>query len=92
LTKGVHLTPRAMDNLVVDRKLLAIIVDDEDANTATAVVERVSQTGEEAALIKDRKALLDIAGLSHGNDTAILTDVKNTILLEDRTKHVLNNN
>jgi len=35
--------------------------------------------------------LLDIASLGHGNDGTILTDVKNTVLLEDRAEHVLDN-
>jgi len=33
--------------------------------------------------------LLDIASLGHGNDGTVLTDVKNTVLLEDRAEHVL---
>ena len=80
-----------MDNLVVDSHLHTIVVDDEDADAATAVVEGLCQAGEETRLVKDRKALLDITTLSHGNNAAILTDVKNTVLLEDRTKHVLDN-
>lgn len=86
-----HLQPRTVDNLVVDSHLHTIIVDDQDADAATAVVERLGQALEEVALVKDGKTLLDITGLGHGNDTAILTDVKNTVLLEDRTKHVLDN-
>lgn len=80
-----------MDNLVVDSELLAIIVDDKDADAATAVVEGLSKTAEEAALVDDRETLLNIASLGHGNNATILTDVENTVLLEDRTKHVLDN-
>ena len=36
--------------------------------------------------------MLDIASLGHGNDGTVLTDVKNTVLLEDRAEHVLDNN
>lgn len=78
-----------MHDLVVDSHLHALIVDDENADAAPAIVERVSQALEEVALVKDREALLDIASLGHGNDAAILADVENTVLLEDRTKHVL---
>jgi hypothetical protein len=78
-----------VDNLVVNSHLLTIIVDDEDADAATAVVEGVGETLEKVALVKDREALLDIARLGHGDDAAILADVENTVLLEDRTKHVL---
>jgi len=35
--------------------------------------------------------LLDIASLGHGNDGTVLTDIKNTVLLEDRAEHVLDN-
>lgn len=78
-----------MDDLVVDSHLHAIIVDDKDADTASAVVERFGQTVKETALVKDRKTLLDVASLGHGDNTAVLTDVENTVLLEDRTKHIL---
>lgn len=80
-----------MDDLVVDSHLHTIIVDDQDANAATAVVEGLGQALEKVALVKDGKTLLDVTSLGHGDDTAILTDVKNTVLLEDRTKHVLDN-
>lgn len=80
-----------MDDLVVDSHLHTIVVDDEDADTATAVVKGLCQAGEETRLVKDREALLDITTLGHGNNAAILTDVKNTVLLEDRAEHVLDN-
>lgn len=78
-----------MDDLVVDSHLHTVVVDDEDADAATAVVERLGETGRKTALVKDRKALLDVASLGHGNNATVLTDVENTVLLEDRTKHVL---
>jgi len=80
-----------MDDLVVNGQLETIIVDDEDADAATAVVEGLGKTGREPALVKDGKTLLDIASLGHGNDAAILADVEHAILLEDRAKHVLDN-
>jgi hypothetical protein len=89
LTRCNRLQAGTVDDLVVDSELLAIIVDDKDADGAAAVVERLSQTLEEVALVKDRKTLLDITSLGHGDNTAILADVKNTVLLEDRTQHVL---
>lgn len=80
-----------MHDLVVNSHLQAIIVDDQDTDTATTVVEGLGQTLEKVALVKDGKALLDIASLGHGDHTAILADIKDTVLLEDRTKHVLDN-
>jgi len=88
----MHLQPGAVDDLVVNGHLQAIIVDDKDADAATAVVERLGEAAKQTTLVKDGKALLDITTLGHGDDATILTDVKNTVLLEDRTKHVLDNN
>lgn len=81
----------AVNDLVVDSHLHTIIIDDENANAASAIVKRLCEAAEQGTLVKDRKALLDVTRLSHGNNTAILADVKNTVLLEDRTKHVLDN-
>ena len=90
--KSRHLQPGAVNDLVVNSHLHAIIVDDKDTDAASAIVERLCETGHEGALVEDGKALLDIARLGHGNDTTILTDVENTVLLEDRAEHVLDNN
>lgn len=35
--------------------------------------------------------MLDVPSLGHGDDTAIITDIKNTVLLKDRAKHVVDN-
>ena len=40
-------------------------------------------------MVNDRETLLDISSLCHGDDAAIIADVKDTVLLEDGTKHVL---
>jgi len=80
-----------VNDLVVNRHLETIVIDDQDANGTTAIVKGLGETAEEAALVKDGQALLDITRLSHGNNTTVLTDVENTVLLEDRTKHVLDN-
>lgn len=80
-----------MDDLVVDSHLHTIVVDDEDADGATAVVEGLGEAGSKTALVKDGKTLLDVTSLGHGNNTAVFTDVKNAVLLEDRAEHVLNN-
>jgi hypothetical protein len=87
-----RLQAAAVDDLVVDGHLLAIVVDDEDTDAATAVVEALGEAAEEAALVKDRKALLDVTGLGHGDDVAVITDVEDAVLLEDRAEHVLDNN
>ena len=78
-----------MDDLVVDGQLTALVVDDKDADAATAVVEALGEASKEAGLVKDREALLDVTSLGHGDDVAVITDVKDTVLLEDRAEHVL---
>lgn len=85
------LQPGTVDDLVVDSHLHTIILNDEDAYTASAVVEGLAEAGVETALVKDGKTLLDITRLGHGDNATVLTDVENTVLLEDRTKHVLDN-
>ena len=80
-----------MDDLVVDGHLQTIVVDDEDADGAAAVVEGLGKARGETALVEDGETLLDIARLGHGNDAAVFTDVEDTVLLEDRAEHVLDN-
>jgi hypothetical protein len=80
-----------VNDLVVNSHLHTIVVDDEDTDTAATVVERLGETVEQTALVNHGKTLLDVTGLGHGDDTAVLADVKNTVLLEDRTHHVLDN-
>ena len=81
-----------MDDLVVNSHLKTLVSDNKDTDASTTVVEGLGETGEKAALVKDGKALLDITRLGHGDNTAVLTDVKNAVLLEDRAEHVLDNN
>jgi hypothetical protein len=86
-----HLQPGAVNDLVVNSHLHAIIVDDKDTDAASAIVERLCEARHKRALVEDGKALLDVARLGHGNDATILTDVEDTVLLEDRAEHVLDN-
>jgi hypothetical protein len=80
-----------VDDLVVDSHLTTFVADDEDADAATAVVEALGEATKEVGLVNDREALLDITSLGHGDNVAVITDVKNTVLLEDRAEHVLDN-
>lgn len=79
-----------MDNLHVDGELLAVVVEDEDTDAATAGLESTSETAVEVGLVNDGQGLLDITGLGHGDDVAVL-DVEDTVLLEDRAEHGLDN-
>jgi hypothetical protein len=80
-----------VNDLVIDSHLLTFVRDDEDADATTAIVEGLCEAVEEAALVEDGEALLDITSLGHSDNTAILADVKNAVLLEDRAEHVLDN-
>lgn len=80
-----------MDDLHVNGKLTATVVKDEDANGATARLESAVEARVKVGLVNDRETLLDIASLSHGNDLTLL-HVEDTVLLEDRAEHGLNDN
>lgn len=88
----INLQSATVDDLVVNGELFALIVDDKDSDAATTIVEGLGETVEEAALVEDWETLLDIASLGHGDDLAVIANVQNTVLLEDRTEHVLDDN
>lgn len=79
-----------MDNLHVNSKLAAVVVEDEDTNAAATRLKGTTETRPQVGLVNDRQALLDITTLSHGNDVTALK-VENTVLLEDRAEHGLDN-
>jgi len=80
-----------VDDLHVDYELATLVADDEDAHAATAGLEGFGETSPEVGLVDDGEVLLDIAGLGHCDNRAILK-IKNTVLLEDGTQHSLNDN
>ena len=57
-----------MENFHVDDELAAMIVNDENSDTATASLEGLAETGPEVGLINDGDGLLDISGLGHSNN------------------------
>lgn len=79
-----------MDGLDVDNKLTAAIAENKHANAATTRLESLGQTAVEARLVSHGDTSLDISSLGHGDDGTLL-DVQNTVLLEDGTKHGLDN-
>lgn len=80
-----NLQPRAVKDFVVDRQLASLVVENQHPNTTAAISECVLDLGQQAALVQNRKALLHISSLSHGDDAAVIPDVKNAVLLEHRT-------
>ena len=57
-----------MEDLHVDDKLAAVVVDDKNSDAAAACLKGFGEAGPEVGLIDDWEGLLDIAGLGHGND------------------------
>lgn len=75
-----------VDNLVVDGQLLSLIVDNKHTNGTGTVAESLFQSGDEVALVDDLKTLLDLTSLGHGNESAVIADVNEPVLLEDRAQ------
>ena len=57
-----------MDDLHVNDKLLAIVIDNQDTDATTARLKGLGQSRPKVGLVDDRKGLLNITSLSHGND------------------------
>jgi len=72
-----------MGNLVVDSELLSVVGDDENADGSGTTSESLLELREEVSLVNDLETLLDLSGLGHGNELTIVTDVDETVLLED---------
>jgi hypothetical protein len=77
---------------VVNSKLTAFITENQNSDAATTLVESISEALQQVALVNDRKTLLDIASLGHSNNVSIIADVKDTVLLEHGSIHLLNYN
>jgi hypothetical protein len=86
-----NLQTGAVDDLVVDDELAATVVDDEGTDGTTAVSEGIADALEEVALGDDGETLLDIAGLGHGDETVVITEVQDAVGLEDGAEHGLDN-
>ena len=72
-----------MDDLVINHKLPAPIVDDQRPDTTPPICKSTINLPIQAALIHHGKTLLDIAALRHADQAAILTHIQDAILLED---------
>lgn len=77
-----------MNDLHVDSELLAVVVEDKDAEAATARLEGAREAAVEVGLVNDLETLLDVTGLGHGDNVAVLK-VEDAVLLEDRAEHGL---
>ena len=68
-----------MNDLQVNDKLSAIVIDDQGTDAATTRLESVSQLRPEVGLVEDRKGLLDITSLSHSNHYGILVCMRSEL-------------
>lgn len=87
----IHLQTGAVDDLEVDDELTATVVDDEGTDGATAVGEGIADALEEITLGDDGETLLDVTGLSHSDEAAVITEVQDAVGLVDGTQHGLHN-
>lgn len=78
-----------MNDLVVDDELPATVVDDESADATASIIEGLAYLSVEASLVNNWKTLLDITGLGHADDGTILSEIEDSVLLEDGAKHAL---
>lgn len=81
-----------VDDLVVNDELTPPIVDDKSTDATAALRESIANLAEKLTLGDDGEGLLDITGLGHGGDGAILVEVQNAVGLVDGTEHGLNDN
>lgn len=89
---SVNLQAGTVDDLIINYQLAATIIDDESTNASATVTEGITDTVKQVTLVNNGEALLDITGLSHGDDSAILTNIQNAVGLVDGTEHALDNN
>lgn len=89
---SVNLQAGTVDDLIINYQLAATIIDDESTNASATVTEGITDAVKQVTLVNNREALLDITGLGHGDDTAILTNIQNAVGLVDGTEHALDNN
>jgi hypothetical protein len=57
-----------VEDLHVNNKLAAVVIDDQDPDAATTSLKGFGETGPKVGLIDDRERLLHIASLGHGDD------------------------
>lgn len=78
-----------MNDLHINDQLPATIIDDQHTHTAPAVRESTIDPLEQTTLVNNRQTLLDVSRLGHGDDQAVVADVQDTVLLENRAQHGL---
>lgn len=75
-----------MDKFEVNGQLLSMIIDNKYSDRARSFSESFSDLIVKVALVDDTEALFDFARLSHADQSAIISDVNESVLLEDRSQ------
>lgn len=78
-----------VNDLHIDDQLPSSVIDHQGTHAAAAIAESTLDASEQAVLVNDRQSLFDVARLGHGHNQAVLTNVQDTILLEDGALHGL---
>jgi len=81
-----------VDDLVVNSQLLSVVSKDQNPDGTRALAERLPKLVEEVALVNDLQSLLDLTRLGHGDELAVVTDVDEPVLLEDRSQKGVEDN
>lgn len=78
-----------MDDLVVNNELTATVVDNKSTNATTALGVSVTNATVEVTLRDNSETLANVAGVSHGDDCAVVTQVQDAVGLVDGAQHGL---
>jgi len=81
-----------VDDLVVNGQLLSLVSEDQNPDGTRALAERLPDLVVEVALVNDLQSLLDLTILGHGDELAVVTDVDEPVLLEDRSQKGVEDN
>jgi len=81
-----------VDDLVVNSQLLSLVSKDQNPDGTRALPERLPDLVVEVALVNDLQSLLDLTILGHGDELAVVTDVDEPVLLEDRSQKGVEDN
>jgi len=72
-----------MDKLEIDGQLLSGVTDNQNPDSRTALSKSMPHLVMQIALINTFQPLLDFTCLGHANESSIITDINEPVLLED---------
>lgn len=81
-----------MNSLVIHCELSALIGNNQYTNRARSTTKGLLQTRPEMSLINNLESLLDFPSLRHCNELAVLSDINEPVLFENRAKKGVKDN